>query len=406
MGLKKKDEKPRTGTQKPERKFNLSSISDTFRNETFLFVSGSFLAVIAVFAVIAYISFLFTGGTDQSAVLSGTQEIENSTGLLGARFSEAIVNGWFGFSSILIPVFLTVCGLNMTRITHFKLFRWFVSCAFLMIWCSVFLQLVLSPIMQNSFIIPGGSHGMNLTNTLKGYIGIPGLILVLILTMVIYCVYLTKRTIQIIRDSAEGLKRGMRRKENKATDSESSGISSISDDPQQDIYQTSYDSMDNVSHAMLGGVEEFGINAAEQALVHQFPMNEIAMLIAQHRKRFTRRAAGFQSRVLIQQPTVVGRVTTHKFLHHLERDAAVGNPVLVVIVQNGFLRWRQISQGIVFRKISIQLGKIGRIGTGVVHQLVQTLVLQFLSFFRRHFVSFGDEAHSLFAIYCFHFQKY
>ncbi len=255
MGLKKKDEKPRTGTQKPERKFNLSSISDTFRNETFLFVSGSFLAVIAVFAVIAYISFLFTGGTDQSAVLSGTQEIENSTGLLGARFSEAIVNGWFGFSSILIPVFLTVCGLNMTRITHFKLFRWFVSCAFLMIWCSVFLQLVLSPIMQNSFIIPGGSHGMNLTNTLKGYIGIPGLILVLILTMVIYCVYLTKRTIQIIRDSAEGLKRGMRRKENKATDSESSGISSISDDPQQDIYQTSYDSMDNVSHEEVTAYE-------------------------------------------------------------------------------------------------------------------------------------------------------
>ena len=51
MGLKKKDEKPRTGTQKPERKFNLSSISDTFRNETFLFVSGSFLAVIAVFYI-------------------------------------------------------------------------------------------------------------------------------------------------------------------------------------------------------------------------------------------------------------------------------------------------------------------------------------------------------------------
>jgi hypothetical protein len=37
---------------------------------------------------------------------------------------------------------------------------------------------------------------------------------------------------------------------------------------------------------------------------------------------------------------------------------------------------------------------------------VQTLVLQFLPFFRRHFVSFGDEAHRLFVTYCFHFQKY
>ncbi len=216
MGLKEKETKPRTGTQKPEIRFNLSSISDTFRNETFLFVSGAVLTILAIFFVIAYISFLFTGGTDQSAVLSGAQEIENSTGVLGARMSESIVNGWFGFSSILIPVFLTVCGLNMMRITHTKLFRWFISCVFLMVWCSVFLQLVLSPLMQNSFIIPGGSHGMNLTLTLKGYIGIPGLILVLILTMLIYCVYLTRRTIQVIRDGADRMKNGIRKHEKEA----------------------------------------------------------------------------------------------------------------------------------------------------------------------------------------------
>ena len=216
MGLKGKETKPRTGTQKPEIRFNLSSISDTFRNETFLFVSGAVLTILAVFFVIAYISFLFTGGTDQSAVLSGTQEIENSTGLLGARLSESIVNGWFGFSSILIPVFLTVCGLNMMRITHTRLFRWFISCVFLMVWCSIFLQLVLSPIMQTSFIIPGGSHGMNLTLLLKGYIGIPGLVLVLLLTMLIYCVYLTRRTIQVIRDGADRMKNGIRKHENEA----------------------------------------------------------------------------------------------------------------------------------------------------------------------------------------------
>ena len=216
MGLRKKDNTSRTGTQKPEFKFNLASISDTFRNETFLFVSGAVLTIIAVFFLIAYISFLFTGGTDQSAVLSGAQDIENSTGLLGARVSESVVNGWFGFSSVLIPIFLTVCGLNMMRITHFRIFRWFISCAFLMVWLSVFLQFVLSTIMQNSFIIPGGSHGMNLTNSLRGYIGVPGVILVLILTMLIYCVYLTRRTIEVIRDGADRMKQGMRKHEQEA----------------------------------------------------------------------------------------------------------------------------------------------------------------------------------------------
>ena len=252
MRLKKNDTKPRTGTQKPEIKFNLSSISDTFRNETFLFVSGAVLAIIAIFFVIAYISFLFTGGTDQSAVLSGAQEIENTTGLLGARMSEAIVNGWFGFSSILIPVFLTVCGLNMMRITHAKLFRWFISCTFLMIWCSVFLQLVLSPIMQSSFIIPGGSHGMNLTIMLKGYIGIPGLVLVLLLTMLIYCVYLTRRTIQVIRDGADRMKSGIRKRDKESEPIDDQEDSPATDDtytpqtdnPEDDPYATTADFTD------------------------------------------------------------------------------------------------------------------------------------------------------------------
>ena len=213
MSDRKKDTKTRTGTQKPEFKFNFNGIADTLKNETFLFVAGAVLTIIAIFFIIAYISFLFTGGTDQSAVLSGVQEIENSTGKLGASMSEKIVNGWFGFSSILLPAFLIVCGLNMMRITHARIFRWFVACTILMVWLSVFFQFVLAPVMQNSFIIPGGTHGMNLTETLRNYIGVPGLILTLLLTMLLFCVYLTRRTIQVIRDGADSLKRGIRRKE-------------------------------------------------------------------------------------------------------------------------------------------------------------------------------------------------
>jgi S-DNA-T family DNA segregation ATPase FtsK/SpoIIIE len=213
MSDRKKDTKPRTGTQKPEFRLYFSGIADTLKNETFLFVTGAVLTIIAVFLIIAYISFLFTGGTDQSAVLSGVQDIENSTGKLGASLSEKIVNGWFGFSSILLPVFLIVCGLNMMHITRARLFRWFVACGVLMVWLSVFFQFILAPVMQSSFIIPGGTHGMNLTETLRSYIGVPGLILTLLLTMLLFCVYLTRRTIQVIRDGADSLKRGIRRKE-------------------------------------------------------------------------------------------------------------------------------------------------------------------------------------------------
>ena len=234
MKDKAKDTKPRTGTQKPEFKFSISRIADTFRNETFLFVSGAILTILAIFFIIAYISFLFTGGTDQSAVLSGVQEIENSTGKLGASMSEKIVNGWFGFSSLLIPVFLTVCGLNMMRITHFRVFRWFVACTFLMVWLSVFFQFILSPIMQSSFIVPGGSHGMNIMNIMHDYIGVPGVILSLLLTMLLFCIYLTRRTIQVIRDGADSLKRGMRRHEQPDAPAQDQADEPLEQQPQYD----------------------------------------------------------------------------------------------------------------------------------------------------------------------------
>jgi len=234
MRDKAKDTKPRTGTQKPEFKFSISRIADTFRNETFLFVSGTILTILAIFFIIAYISFLFTGGTDQSAVLSGVQEIENSTGKLGASMSEKIVNGWFGFSSLLIPVFLTVCGLNMMRITHFRVFRWFVACTFLMVWLSVFFQFILSPIMQSSFIVPGGSHGMNIMNIMHDYIGVPGVILSLLLTMLLFCIYLTRRTIQVIRDGADSLKRGMRRHEQPDAPAQDQADEPLEQQPQYD----------------------------------------------------------------------------------------------------------------------------------------------------------------------------
>ena len=243
MGIgKKKDSKPRTGTQKPETRFSLSGISDTFRNETFLFTCGAILTIAAIFIILAYVSFMFNGGIDQSSVESGIGEVGNKTGGWGAGLAEIIVNRWYGFSSILIPVFLTVCGLNMMRITHFKLVRWFISCAFLMIWISLFLQFTLSFLLQNSFIIPGGCIGMNTLATLSSHIGIMGVILLLILTMLLYCVYLTRRTIEVIRGGADRMKRGIRRREKDNEPAADTQDIPSSDD--SDIYATESDEPD------------------------------------------------------------------------------------------------------------------------------------------------------------------
>ena len=219
-----KEKKQRTGTQKPEKVFNIRQITDTFKTDTFKFVLGAILLVSALFLAGAYISFLFNGGTDQSMLASGGQNAANSTGSLGAAAANLLVNRWFGLSSILIPLFMIIMGTNLMGLTHLKLWKWFISCVFLILWCSVFLNLILldlTGIMSSSFIMPGGNHGMNATNWLTHYIGVPGIFLLLFLSMLLFCVFLTRRTIEWVRGRADSLRRGIRRSGHDSNDEES-----------------------------------------------------------------------------------------------------------------------------------------------------------------------------------------
>jgi len=236
MSNTRKETGKRTGIQQPERKFSLTNISDTFRNETFLFTCGAILAVISIFVFGAYVSFLFNGGVDQSVVDNGIGEIGNKTGGIGARLAETMVNGWLGLPSVLVAVFLTACSLNMMRITHFRLSRWFVSCTFLLLWLSVFLHWALlgikhTGIMQDSFILPGGVHGMNATTFLCDRIGVLGLLLLLSLTMLLYCIYLTRNTIQIIRNGADRMKRGLHRHRQEVSTANDTDSQETTEDP-------------------------------------------------------------------------------------------------------------------------------------------------------------------------------
>ncbi|MCQ2064667.1 MAG: DNA translocase FtsK [Bacteroidaceae bacterium] len=220
----KKNTKPRTGTQVPEPTVWLKRIADTFRSDRAQFIAGAAILIVAIFMAGAYISFLFNGGTDQSALAGQTQEIENSTGSVGAWLSDLIVNRWFGLASISIPAFLAVLGTRLMGLNRAKIWKWLICCIFLTVWCSIFLHMTLSSIMSDSFIMPGGNHGMNATAWLKGYIGIPGLILLLILAMLIFCICLTRRTIDVIRGGVDSLKDGMHRNAKDDAGADETGI--------------------------------------------------------------------------------------------------------------------------------------------------------------------------------------
>lgn len=140
-----------------------------------------------------------------------------------------------------------------------------------MLWCSIVLHLVLlelTGIMRTSFIMPGGNHGMNATIFLNEYIGIPGIILLLLLTMLLYCVYLTRRTIEWVRNRADGLKRSLRGSDRSNADETAFTVNPIAgDETSEDMepLQEDDNELDDEAYgAELGMSEESEDDSDEQ----------------------------------------------------------------------------------------------------------------------------------------------
>lgn len=183
-------------------------ISDFFHNDVFLFITGLFCALVSFYLLIALTSFLFTGGEDQSLLDAGSKVDLTSTengaanygGSLGARISNFLVNDCFGLSSYILVLFVLVSGIKLMRIARLNLQKWFICCSFLSIWLSIFMSFAFSDILAKSFISPGGMHGRKVTLWIISQIGALGLVLVLLVTLVLFLIYLSKKTIGVIRN--------------------------------------------------------------------------------------------------------------------------------------------------------------------------------------------------------------
>lgn len=201
--MKKADNKSKKEhTPTPAGKF-ISSI----KSETTLFVIGLLCVIFSVYMLLAFTSFFFTGGNDQSIVehpygqeLLGTEHhIQNFAGALGAQLSQFLINDCFGIPAFLIIVFLVVAGMRLMKAYRFNLTHWFLMCAVAMIWSSVLLGFVFGLTFDDSFIYPGGLHGYNIGLWLRSQIGAPGLILLLLLTGIVFFVALSNKTIFVVR---------------------------------------------------------------------------------------------------------------------------------------------------------------------------------------------------------------
>ena len=201
MAKKKAEKAPEPKEIKTNR------ITHFIKSETTHFVIGLISVIFAVYLLLAFTSFFFTGAADQS-ILDNQQagelmqtgnQIKNYAGARGAQVAECLINECFGVAAYFIVLFLAVLGMRLMRAYKFRIWKWFMSCAIMMIWFSILLGFIFDGTFTNSFIYPGGLHGYNVSNWLISQIGMPGVGLLLLVTAILFCVYLSRETICIVR---------------------------------------------------------------------------------------------------------------------------------------------------------------------------------------------------------------
>ena len=199
------------GTKKKgdNNKADLNVINGIERKELAGFIFGMISLVLAVFLLIAFCSYLYTGYADfdllerlkSGDLISEDYRFRNACGTLGARAAYFFLHETFGMASFLFIPFLIILGLRLMRVFRIHLVRKVILGLFMMIWTSVFLAFISDwiPGLQDSFLNIGGNHGRLVVRKITAMVGSPGLLGLMIITAVMYLVYVSAKTIELIR---------------------------------------------------------------------------------------------------------------------------------------------------------------------------------------------------------------
>jgi len=190
-------------------KADLNVINGIEKKELTGFILGLISLVVAVFLLIAFCSYLYTGYADfdllerlnSGDLVNEHYRFQNTCGSLGARAAYFFLHETFGLASFLFIPFLIILGLRLMRVFRVHLVRKVILGLFMMIWTSVFLAFIsdLIPGLQDSFLNIGGNHGKLVVRKVTAMVGSPGLLGLMIITAVMYLVYVSAKTIELIR---------------------------------------------------------------------------------------------------------------------------------------------------------------------------------------------------------------
>ena len=170
--IERKSPPPNNNGSGGQLKIPINKIKDDPRNTKLL---GGGLMVIAVCLAIAFVSYIFTGASDQSVAEHGTpfdtkmtmtaEEAENKLGNFGSIIAHFFIFRWFGIGALVFPFLLFLYGYKIAfgrEILPLK--RTSQIAVFYVIWAALFFGYIIVKfkLVQDYSILSGGfGHALN-----------------------------------------------------------------------------------------------------------------------------------------------------------------------------------------------------------------------------------------------------
>jgi DNA segregation ATPase FtsK/SpoIIIE, S-DNA-T family len=162
------------------------------------FVAGVFLVLLSVFLLISFVSYIFSGHTDQDVLQEGVSQAmehtdrkaNNILGWLGANLAHWFIYIWFGVSAFLLIPILFLSGFRLIfkeDLFRFNLNRYTIGSVFYLFFISIFLGYFVYVFKLKTLSITGnlGFHTNDYLFTLFGY----GSILIILWVLFVWLVF-------------------------------------------------------------------------------------------------------------------------------------------------------------------------------------------------------------------------
>ena len=197
------DDQPRERAIRVEKANLWETLRRFFTARETRMVIGILLLTFSVIALLSYVSFLFTGTYDQDILsldragrIADRNAIRNLIGLPGAVLAQFMIDGSFGFVSILLVFMLAIYALRLMHVLKdIRAILLFCGGSFWVLWGSVVLGFAHNMTHQMGFFRWGGAFGEAAARWLVSYVNTLGAVLILLALLVIFLIVTDPRFI-------------------------------------------------------------------------------------------------------------------------------------------------------------------------------------------------------------------